>query len=688
VRDTNNPILRMIAFMGNISRLAGMAWKGNPSIGYNMGSVLPGHPLPKLDNVHKLANVMQTDPWVMVGVTRIAQNVAASPLVAQAETRMDGNLGWINLEVGPLAELLKRPNQLESWDILLWKLTMSLFTGDAFLVFDDSPGILALYHCRPQIIRAVVSKATGDLDHWVITYGNKEKRLELEQVIHITYPSILHDIYGQSPITALSPKVALNEYYSNHLATFFQKHAVPTGILTTEQSVDESVIAETKKQWIKAYAGTANAHQIAVIGDGTTYTQISPPLKDLMVDALHTIPRDTTLSALGVPPVIAGVEVANYATAREQRRSFWQDTIIPWQRVICAALTIQLARKYGDNYRIQTDNSQIEALQPDRNKQAQRAYRLYQGQLATRNEAREMVNLEPVDDGDEFKETPTAVALTGTDDGGVADRSLAEPRSAEENIWQAHYVLAQQHEKSLATLMRQYWLGQEKRAQEALKAFMIGRNSLSHIQMVIAIKAKGGGLLDPESEDAKLKDKASPFIDARINEAGGRAVNQVRVDLTFDVTNPAVSLMKDQVATRIVGINETTYTRIQELLDESYTEGWGYDLTAQKLKELYGDFSTGRAMVIARTETGAMINGGSFLGYGQAGVEKKKWLPAYLPTSRAWHTAMGTVEAIPLNQRFMVGGEAMMYPNDTNASARNVVNCYCTLLPVIAEDEE
>lgn len=695
-----NPLIRALSYLGRFWRAAGMALKGDPTRGFDYGAFLPGQPLPLLDSADALAEVMHRDPWVMIGVTRIAQSVAASPLVAQVQTPVDGELVWQDLRVGELADLLAHPNPTEGMDVLLYKVTLSSFTGNGYLILDDSGGRLALYHCRPQIIRAVLNES-GALDYWRLNVGTREKSLPLDQVIHISCPSILSDVYGQSPLTALRSKILLNKYYSNHLATFFLNAAVPSGILKSPSFVTAEQQEQAKKAWRAAYAGPDNAHSIAVLGDDYEYQQVSPPLRDMLVEALHTIPRDTTLSAIGVPPIMAGIEAANYATAREQRRSFWQDTVIPRQAIIASALTIQLARRFGEDHRIVPDNSQVEALQPDRNKQAQLAYRLYQGRIATLNESRKIVDLQAVDDGDEFLAMP-AVAVSDanydSDGGDVADRGarargilVKATRSPLESRWQEYYQLALDREKGLANLMRQYWAGQEKRALEGLRELLgVKRNQFMRTSLLMAIKAgdDGGGVLDPEAERAKLAALADPFVVKRMKEAGERGMNQARVDLTFDVTRPEVRLKIDEIQNRIVGINDYTYERIRELLDEAYTEGYGYDLTAQKLIDLYGDFKKERALTIARTETGSVLNGGAFLAYEQASVERKRWLPAYLPTSRSWHTDMGEVAPIGLKERFSVGGTPMLHPHDPAGGPANVINCYCTLMAVLTEDEE
>ena len=43
--------------------------------------------------------------------------------------------------------------------------------------------------------------------------------------------------------------------------------------------------------------------------------------------------------------------------------------------------------------------------------------------------------------------------------------------------------------------------------------------------------------------------------------------------------------------------------------------------------------------------------------------------------------------AIPLDEAFIVGGEALMYPGDPAGSPGNVINCHCIQIAVAPEEE-
>lgn len=92
---------------------------------------------------------------------------------------------------------------------------------------------------------------------------------------------------------------------------------------------------------------------------------------------------------------------------------------------------------------------------------------------------------------------------------------------------------------------------------------------------------------------------------------------------------------------------------------------------------------------IIRTETGRAFNMAANDTLQAAADDdpnvKKRWINALQPTSRPEHVAVHVAtlsNPIPANEPFMVGGEALMFPQDPNGSAGNTINCGCRMVTV------
>ncbi|RLG86551.1 MAG: hypothetical protein DRO18_04275 [Thermoprotei archaeon] len=96
-----------------------------------------------------------------------------------------------------------------------------------------------------------------------------------------------------------------------------------------------------------------------------------------------------------------------------------------------------------------------------------------------------------------------------------------------------------------------------------------------------------------------------------------------------------------------------------------------------------------RAETIARTETLRIYSIAQQEVFNSAGrrIEglKKQWIATLDLRVRPAHAAAHK-QIVPFNEPFTVGGEKLMFPRDPAGSAKNTVNCRCTMVPVLNED--
>jgi SPP1 gp7 family putative phage head morphogenesis protein len=158
----------------------------------------------------------------------------------------------------------------------------------------------------------------------------------------------------------------------------------------------------------------------------------------------------------------------------------------------------------------------------------------------------------------------------------------------------------------------------------------------------------------------------------------------VRRLLNLWIDNYGLELCKD--------INNTTKKKLRKALSESITEGEDLRNQVEKLIEvadgLFDDDKKVRATLIARTESCTTMNAGSNELYKAEGINYKEWISVQDDRTRDSHLIMdGTV--IPITDKFEVpamdnvDGAYMEYAGDPSAPAGQVVNCRCTISPVV-----
>lgn len=110
------------------------------------------------------------------------------------------------------------------------------------------------------------------------------------------------------------------------------------------------------------------------------------------------------------------------------------------------------------------------------------------------------------------------------------------------------------------------------------------------------------------------------------------------------------------------------------------TEGGNLQNVADALRKRFGSLQGWRSWNIARTEVLSAMNFGSEMGARQTGYEfKKTWLQIQRKGLRDIHKPLHGTSVLN-NESFFADGEYLRFPGDPNGSAKNRVNCRCTVV--------
>jgi len=179
--------------------------------------------------------------------------------------------------------------------------------------------------------------------------------------------------------------------------------------------------------------------------------------------------------------------------------------------------------------------------------------------------------------------------------------------------------------------------------------------------------------------------KQAGWILTRVNSMGRRA-EKSGPGFFSQAWHKLMSLFyHTEAADRVQGVTDTTRDRIQTLLDESQNMPISERATYIEKQLDDPDFNRARALVIARTETTTAANKGAFLGAEDSDYETGKgWIAVEDANTRPTHMdADGQI--VGMNEDFEVGTELAQYPGDVKLSAKECINCRCSLaiIPLI-----
>lgn len=180
---------------------------------------------------------------------------------------------------------------------------------------------------------------------------------------------------------------------------------------------------------------------------------------------------------------------------------------------------------------------------------------------------------------------------------------------------------------------------------------------------------------------------AYDFAIKEFSRDGLSAIKSIRVEHKA-IENYVEKLIMDYTLRyglqRATTISNTIYDDIMNTLLAGQAGGLGVREIARNILKVQ-NLSPFRAEAIARTEIHGAATFGSIQTVRQAEKEyglsmKKAWLPTLDERTRIDHRAMGNEPAIPLDDKFNVGGEMLDRPGDASGSAENVINCRCALI--------
>ena len=131
-------------------------------------------------------------------------------------------------------------------------------------------------------------------------------------------------------------------------------------------------------------------------------------------------------------------------------------------------------------------------------------------------------------------------------------------------------------------------------------------------------------------------------------------------------------------------IADTDRDDVIAAIQNGINDGLGTEEIARNIRRV-SQLTAYRAATVARTETHAAATYGSIESVREAErtldvVMLKEWLPTQDDRTRPDHLAMTTYGAISMDERFIVGGEAMDRPGDTAADPSQTVNCRCAII--------
>lgn len=639
-----------------------------------------------------IGNAYQRHVWVHACINQIARNIAQVPLKVY---RAGGDESQ-ELKSHELLTLLAKPNQIMDLSQLMEATEIyKQIRGAAFWYLNSDGGkrlleigILQSENMRPRM-------SGNRIIGWSYQNGNASLQLGPEEICLFKYINPDNLVEGLSPLNVALSSIQGDDYAKRFNKSILKNGAFPGSVLETEKELSQSAIDRLKAQFKATHEGPDKAGKLAVFEGGLKYRELKITPEELQYVEQRKMSKEEIHAIYGVPLAITGdTSSFNRANMNDIKKEFWTKKLIPEMITLEGQINSQICARWYPDVRVKFDLNNIPELQDDLNTKLDMAVKLNQlGFTGTEiNERLKLgfdnkpwrdiwyipFNLVPVDD-----------VLTGREPPGAQEQLMARSikvlegsaRKIDEAVASKRFILWKALIHQIIPIETAYKRKVSRfifeTRQEALENFY------NLYEKGFIYKKEGGNpLFNVGDGKLKIKKYSAPYILDAIKKGmktGGEAMG---LGTEFDLINQeAIDFFNNQqmyVATLVDTIDQ----KIVEILKEGAAQGLGTEEIAVNIRSAF-DIAAGRSRLIARTEMMSAANGGRFLVY-KDNIEKHEWVDSMDERVRDEHRLDG--EVVRVGSEFSCG---LKYPGDRTGSksvAGNIVQCRCTIIPVIEED--
>lgn len=544
-------------------------------------------------------------------------------------------------------------------------------------------------------------------------------KLEPREFVHYKFYNPLNFWRGIGPITAVRNSILIDQFAQAWSEYFFRNNArpdyaiiAPEGVTTTERNDLEIKLAQK-------FRGPVRAHKPIILEDGITdiKTFSFPPIDMAWLDQ-RKFSRDEVAAIFGVPDELMGYGRDTYENFGTALIVFWSLTLVPLVQHRDNTLTAFLRRSdvglLRPDERVQTDTSQVSALQEDISGKLDHFERLWRmGYPANALNQHFGLGL-PEPEGGNIGYLPInlipisssgALSITESNNGNGRQAARVISRAVPEYGSERHQQLLaiktlriQPYVRRMKPLLRAEIQRQESDVIAAVRQFQSDATRTLPIGDMAYVKRaeiefltkqiQADDVFDRLDEADRFEDAFRALLQALFNAIGAFEFGALDLDdVDFDGGDPFVQAALQNVLRAFAQrTNDTTYNGLVELFQAAEAAGESTNEIIERLGVFFGDRRNPASLErIARTTMTSAAGSADVEAWRQTGVvQQKTWVSALQTRTRETH-ADAHGQTVGLDEAYIVGGEFLQFPGDPAGSAGNIINCLCTHVAEVAQ---
>jgi len=613
--------------------------------------------------------------YLYAAVTRCSEDLSALPLKLIKGKGKNAKI----IDSHPVLDLLEQPSTIMDGYLFRQQITLDLIMNGTFYVLLIGAGKLpaSLIRLHPEETTFVTDNITGIKGIKNTSYGQS-----------VIYPSD-RVLFGRNASYSKGPK---SLYGTGTVQPLYEELKADTNamMLSSQQSAqgrpdvlispsDEADVwpKEVRDEIVQSYTQMARKGGAIALSGMAKIDMLNLSPREMEYKEARTMARQSISAAIGISPSVLGLPSANYATAMEQRKTYWTNQMHKAKRL--ETVYTQLARLWNNDFRIVHDFSGISALD-DRKEALERIeMHIRNGMSPIAAYAYENLEDAPIEPSITLQDTEVEEEEEKILSEYIFKSDIDEGKARRKQIWYKWIV-----EKQAPA---------EGKLVRASASFLrtVKRKALDRFDDMEELGATPESII-PKSEmqeiaDEKLRKLFKSIYQSNFNSEYARMKRQLKKgyhhkEIELPENQPSEGTLGKWIAFYLLmrsRIIETTYRKLGKLLAKVAANEAKKDVAAKLAAS--SAFAPSRADVIGRTESTILLNN-SAVQAGQAISEddpqvetRKEWITENDADVRPEHEELDGVR-LGINDYFETSGGSTQYPGGFGVASLDV-NCRC-----------
>jgi HK97 family phage portal protein len=627
---------------------------------------------------------------VYICISTTAKAISQVPIIAVEQIGNNGRTRVLPSN-NPWQAIWEHPNFMTDRYSFTESIISYLMLEGLCYILPFPPGLNppdALWVIRKKFVRPIKDSKTGGLLGYYYNpkgmFGDTTGAnipegsipIDIGEMCRIFFFNPYDPLDGMAPVEAGKMNIVVDYKSAFYTSVFFDEGAQPGGILSTQQKLGDKQFTRTKEQFQSEHKGYKKAHRVAVLEQGLEYTQTGLTQKDMEFRELRKLSAERIYQTFGMKKAIISVmEDVNYATAREERKEWWEGTNLPMMNMVTSALNFTLFPS-DSTIKVKYDITTIAALKDALKDKVDTGYRLWQmgftadeinnrldmgfGTEPWRKVWYQPINLMPVDstlvpqiqEGNPPKFIP-----------GDSIRLIGDGKDLRnETIWNSFIRQTSPLEEIFSKKISRVFFEMRKRILELLYKDTKTPKDVDEDNFI--------------EDSQNLSRFSDPLYKDAMTLGVGMIIEEIGFGISFDLMDPQAIAYLSGKSLKIKGIAQTVKNQIQVELTEAYEKGESIDQIADRIRSVF-DIAKNRAKTIARTEIIGASNEGRGWAINHSGFREKEWFTAMDEKVRPEHQAMHGKKIKIGDAWVFPDGTSVRHPGDYGGPPHQIINCRC-----------